>query len=41
MIYIMYCLRPKEIKRCNGSDCPYEHVWEEKEEAVKKEVKDE
>ncbi len=32
MIHTMYCYRPKEVERCQGSECPYEHVWTETEE---------
>lgn len=28
-VHTMYCLRPKEIERCNGTNCPYEHIWTE------------
>ncbi len=24
---IMYCWRPKEIERCNGTSCQYMHEW--------------
>ena len=34
MIHTMYCIRPKEIERCNGTSCPYEHVWVEEAEIV-------
>lgn len=22
---VMYCHRPKEVERCNGTKCPYPH----------------
>ncbi len=25
--HIMTCYRPKEIERCNGSQCEYKHEW--------------
>jgi len=30
-VHTMYCFRPKEIERCNGSQCPYEHRWSEEQ----------
>jgi len=31
----MYCLRPKEVERCNGTKCPYEHRWDDEPQIIK------
>lgn len=32
----MYCHRPKEIERCNGTQCHYEHTWDDEITAEEK-----
>jgi len=32
--HTMYCIRPKEAERCNGTSCIYEHIWIEESKII-------